>query len=120
MVFITVGELVGKYMTTDSMSGVGNRHDYLRGSHVITYKNQGWYKKAAHRKWRQQVMQRDNWLCQECLRQNRLTPATEAHHIIPLEDRLDLALDVDNGEGLCWKCHELTKRRKKIESSARV
>jgi len=82
------------------------------GRFVITYKNKGWYKKAAHRKWRQLVMQRDNWLCQECLRNGRITPATEAHHIIPLEDRPDLGLDVNNGEGLCWACHELTKKRK--------
>ena len=92
------------------------------GRFVITYKQQGWYKKAAHRKWRQLVMQRDNWLCQECLRQNRLTPATEAHHKIPLEDRPDLGLDVSNGEGLCWNCHELTKQRKqkRVPTGVRV
>lgn len=78
-----------------------------------TLKEQGWYHTSAHRKWRLLVMQRDNWLCQECLRQSRITPATEAHHKIPLEERPDLALDVDNGEGLCWNCHELTKQRKK-------
>ena len=82
---------------------------------MITYKDQGWYKKAVHRKWRQLVMQRDNWLCQECLRRGKITPATEAHHKIPLEDRPDLGLDVSNGEGLCWNCHELTKQRKKRE-----
>lgn len=58
-------------------------------------------------------MQKCNWLCQECLRQGKITPATEAHHIIPLEERPDLALDVNNGEGLCRDCHELTKQRKK-------
>ena len=91
---------------------------------VITYKDQGWYKKAVHRKWRQLVMQRDNWLCQECKRQGRtpIPQATEAHHIIPLEDRPDLALDVDNGEGLCWNCHELTKQRKqkRVPTGVRV
>lgn len=78
-----------------------------------TLKNQGWYHTPAHRKWRKLVMQRDNWLCQECLRHGKITPATEAHHKIPIEDRPDLALDVSNGEGLCWPCHELTKQRKK-------
>lgn len=81
---------------------------------MVTLKEQGWYKKAVHRNWRLLVMQRDNWLCQECLRQGRITPATEAHHIIPLEERPDLALDVSNGEGLCWSCHEQTKQRNKI------
>jgi 5-methylcytosine-specific restriction endonuclease McrA len=88
----------------------------------MTLKEQGWYKKAAHRKWRQLVMQRDNWLCRECLGQGKITPATEAHHIIPIEERPDLALDVSNGEGLCWDCHELTKRRKKkiLTNSVRI
>lgn len=83
---------------------------------MATLKAQGWYHTPAHRKWRKLVMQRDNWLCQECLRQGRITPATEAHHKIPLEERPDLALNVDNGEGLCWDCHELTKQRKKKEA----
>jgi 5-methylcytosine-specific restriction protein A len=87
-----------------------------------TLKDQGWYKKAAHQKWRMLVMQRDNWLCQECLRHGRITPATEAHHKIPLEDRPDLGLDVSNGEGLCWACHEETKIRekKKLPKGVRV
>lgn len=60
-------------------------------------------------------MQKCNWLCQECLRQGRIRPATEAHHKIPIEERQDLALDVDNGEGLCWECHEVTKQKKQKE-----
>jgi len=40
-------------------------------------------------------------------------PATEAHHAKPLEDYPELALDLDNGQGVCWDCHELTKQRKK-------
>lgn len=89
---------------------------------MVSYKDKGWYKKAAHRKWRKLVMQRDNWLCQECLRRGKITPATEAHHKIALEDRPDLALDVDNGEGLCWNCHELTKQRKqkRVPTGVRV
>lgn len=76
-------------------------------------KEQGWYHTTAHRKWRKLVMQKCNWLCQECKRNGKITPATEAHHIIPLDERPDLGLDVDNGEALCWDCHELTKPRGK-------
>ena len=89
-----------------------------------TLKEQGWYKKAVHQKWRRLVMQRDNWLCQECKRKGRtpIPPATEAHHIISIEERPDLALDVDNGEGLCWTCHEETKVReqKRLPEGVRV
>lgn len=38
--------------------------------------------------------------------------ATEVHHVRPLEDYPGLALDLDNLESLCRRCHERTKRRK--------
>lgn len=87
----------------------------------MTLKEQGWYHTTAHRRWRKLVLQRDK-LCQNCLR-NKHTPipvATQAHHKIPIEERPDLALDVDNGEGLCWACHELTKKRHKKKQPAGV
>lgn len=96
LTFVSTGRL--------GRSGVGRE---------LTLKEQGWYHTSAHRRWRRLVMQRDNWLCQECLRNKRITAATEAHHKIPIEERPDLALDVDNGEALCWHCHEETKQRKK-------
>ncbi len=73
----------------------------------MTLKEQGWYHTPAHRKWRKLVLQRDK-VCQCCKRK----PATEAHHLKPLEEYPDLALDLNNGQGLCWSCHELTKRKK--------
>ena len=54
------------------------------------------------------MLQRDK-ICQYCKR----APATEAHHVKELEEYPDLALNLDNGLGLCWNCHELTKKRKK-------
>lgn len=74
----------------------------------MTIKEQGWYHTPAHRRWRKLVLQRDK-ICQMCKR----VPATEAHHIKPLEEWPAMALDLDNGQGLCWKCHELTKQRSK-------
>lgn len=82
---------------------------------MSTLKERGWYHTPAHRRWRKLVMQKCNWLCQECLRQGRIKTATEAHHIKELEAYPELALDVNNGEGLCWDCHELTKTRIKKE-----
>jgi 5-methylcytosine-specific restriction endonuclease McrA len=81
-----------------------------------TLKEQGWYHTPAHRKWRKLILQRDK-VCQYCLKEGK-TPipiATEAHHIKPLEDYPELALDLNNGIGLCWECHELTKEKKKIK-----
>jgi 5-methylcytosine-specific restriction protein A len=82
----------------------------------MTLKEQGWYKTSAHRRWRKLVLQRDK-ICQMCKR----NPATEAHHIKPLEDYPELALDLNNGQGLCWACHELTKKHKnKLPEGIRI
>lgn len=46
----------------------------------------------------------DQPLCSRCP-PDRLTPATEVHHKKPRDVRPDLALVLDNLEGLCHACH---------------
>lgn len=79
-----------------------------------TQKEMGFYHKPAWRKIRLVALQRDNYLCQECLRKKKITPATEVHHIRPLEDYPELGLELSNLESICWACHEETKRRKYV------
>ena len=80
-----------------------------------TLKEQGFYKKAVWRKLRSQVLERDHYLCQECLRRKRFTKATEVHHLKPLEEFPELGLTPSNLESLCWFCHEATKSRSRAE-----
>lgn len=89
-------------------------------------------------KWRSDVFQRDNWTCQTCRARNGNGKSIilEAHHIKPFQKILKeflqeydqfspyddaytltrLAIkyepfwDVNGGETLCKKCHDLTKR----------
>lgn len=63
------------------------------------------YKSTAWKKCRQIVLERDNFLCQKCLKNNRVTPADMVHHIIELLDDWDKALDINNLESLCNSCH---------------
>lgn len=69
------------------------------------------YTHARHRAWRQKVLKRAGYLCEECKRYGRLdkngnpVAAVTAHHIQHLEDRPDLAYDVTNGQALCLACH---------------
>ena len=72
-------------------------------------KKQGFYHTPAWRKLRVLALQRDHYLCQECLRKKRIVKATEVHHIKPITDFPELALSLDNLECLCWSCHEETK-----------
>ena len=64
-------------------------------------------RKLTGRPWRrlrEQVMQRDKYLCQPCLRLGRYTEATEVDHIVALahggtDNRTNL-------EAICPPCHE--------------
>lgn len=76
-----------------------------------TLKEQGFYVKRPWRHCRRLALQRDNYLCQDCLARNIITTATEVHHIIPLEERPDLALTLSNLRSLCYDCHALTRLR---------
>ena len=52
-------------------------------------------------------------LCERCLLADRTTPATEVHHLRPVEtgrDRLEmesLCFDINNLQSLCHKCHKV-------------
>lgn len=76
-------------------------------------KKQGFYQSKAWRRLRVQALQRDHYLCQACLRGRRIKKATEVHHIKPVDEHPELALELSNLTSLCWDCHELTKHRPK-------
>ncbi|MEQ6353949.1 HNH endonuclease signature motif containing protein [Lysinibacillus sp. M3] len=77
------------------------------------------YSSYTWRKLRQQIKERDNFECQECKRNGLVFIDTFemnksgrrkkikliVHHKLELQDRPDLALDVDNLETLCVNCH---------------
>lgn len=54
-----------------------------------------------YHKWRNSVLERDKFTCQECGKNECL----HCHHIIPWKDREDLRFDVNNGKTLCQACH---------------
>lgn len=74
-------------------------------------KKQGFYKTSAWRRVRLLVLQRDNYLCQLRLSKKCTHIATEVHHVKPLADYPELALELSNLTSCCWECHELTKPR---------
>ncbi len=64
------------------------------------------YKTSKWKHKRLAALRRDGYLCQNCKRYGRMTPATTVHHIQHLEDRPDLALDAKNLISLCAACHD--------------
>ncbi|UED78039.1 HNH endonuclease [Brevibacillus sp. DP1.3A] len=63
------------------------------------------YRSRAWLKCREYVLLRDNHLCQQCLKKNKLTAANTVHHLKPLDEAPELALDTDNLESICPACH---------------
>ena len=63
------------------------------------YKSRKWKRK------RETILKRDEYLCRECRRYGRTTPATTVHHIVPLEQNRKLALVSGNLVSLCDACH---------------
>lgn len=65
-------------------------------------------------KWKQlrdYIINRDNYLCQDCLRSNRLVAAEEVHHIIEVKEDWDKRYDEANLVSLCKSCHRRRHRK---------
>ena len=71
---------------------------------------------------RQEVLLRDNYICQRCLgkwnqqgidpvKKIKLSSAKIVHHIKPMKDYFNKALDNDNLISLCFECHEKVEGR---------
>jgi len=57
-----------------------------------------------HQRWRQLVLARDNWICQEHKRRGEIVAGSHADHIVPLH-RGGAPFDLANGQTLCSTCH---------------
>ena len=70
-----------------------------------------YYHRKRHKEWREKVLKKAGYLCEECKRYRRLDKnglpvrATTAHHIKHREDYPELQYVVSNGRALCEKCH---------------
>ena len=71
--------------------------------------------------WREKVLTRDKYTCQFFLgnwndgkhfpNKIKIVRANTAHHIIPIKERPDLALDPNNGVALSFEAHETIEDR---------
>ena len=69
------------------------------------------YGTAKYKAWREKVLRRAGYLCEECKRYGRTdenglpVAATTAHHIKHVDECPELRYDVTNGRALCAACH---------------
>lgn len=74
-------------------------------------KSDPFYHTTAWKRVRAAALMRDHYLCVPCLEAMRRgegrkpRAATTVHHIIPREERPDLALELSNLQSICPICH---------------
>lgn len=63
------------------------------------YKTKKWKSK------REAILKRDEYLCRECKRYGKHTPASTVHHIFPLKEYPQYKLKDVNLYSCCYTCH---------------
>ena len=63
------------------------------------------YDDPIYKKFRNEVLKRDNFTCQMCNNSNKRTWKA-VHHIIKWSSSASLRYDPDNGITLCHQCHK--------------
>ena len=71
------------------------------------------YNTKAWQRMRASILARDNHICQYCLEDGTLTPATTVHHIKFLDKYPELGMETDNLISVCTDCHARIHRRRK-------
>ncbi len=69
------------------------------------------YKGSPWKKLRLIALDRDNYECQECKRQGKVSKGQNVHHLKEIYYYPKLALILDNLETLCIKCHNIEHDR---------
>ena len=89
-----------KYNFNDIEHVSGSQHGNWKGG--VTPENVSIRKSVKYRKWRKNVFERDNYICQICGQKGY---KLRAHHINNFAEYKDERMEVDNGITLCANCH---------------
>ena len=80
--------------------------------YISSNKWRKYYGTKVWRDLREQKLQ-EQPLCEICLRNDKITPATQVHHIVPFgqgedeQERWELFLNYDNLMSICKHCHAI-------------
>jgi 5-methylcytosine-specific restriction enzyme A len=96
------------------------RHRYY-DKHIRDKKAREFYHSKEWERVRQAALMRDNYLCQDCLEEKRITPADVVDHIKPVRQFWNLRLSLSNLRSLCHAHHnKKTAEDKKKYGEGRV
>ena len=82
--------------------------------HAELYTRPSAHDRGYNSKWRRRskLFLKSHPLCEECLKQNMLTPSTVVDHIVPHRGDPVLMWDeANNWQALCKRCHDKKTRR---------
>lgn len=88
-----------------------NKHYEHKYNTVTRYRNGGkrrqynFYRTRQWSRLREQILERDHFLCAYCQVRGVITPAKTVDHTVPIEYDDKLRDDVDNLAVICGKCH---------------
>ncbi|MGU3441217.1 HNH endonuclease [Bacillus cereus] len=83
-------------------------------------KLQKFYKSKEWKVLRQHALKRDNYECQICKSKGKYKCAENVHHMKEVKTHPQLALDLDNLQCLCIRCHnEVHDRLDRIQKKER-
>lgn len=105
---ISCGNLTEKaYCKTHEKIGEENRRDFTRkyNQYGRNPEINSFYQSSAWKQLRSLAYNRDNGLCQRCLKQGVIQQAHIVHHIVEVKDDWNRRLDIDNLESVCHVCH---------------
>lgn len=83
------------------MTKHNNTHRHGR----LSYEHDWFYQSKAWKKLREIALDRDNNLCQKCLKHGEITDAKIVHHIVYVDDDFSKALKLNNLMSVCYSCH---------------
>lgn len=69
------------------------------------------YKSTEWKRLRDYVLKRDNYICQECIKEDKITTCNTVHHIVEVREDFSKALNEDNLVTLCHECHNKIHKR---------
>lgn len=97
-------EIIHKILTTKKINNStpkGENHYNWKGG-----KTWERFKNPEYQKWRNSVLERDNYMCQHCNKQcKKYEKGLAAHHIKPFKNYPELRFEISNGLTLCRACH---------------
>ena len=99
---------------------IGPNHPWWKGGLTKREETLAHALRVELRNWAKEVLERDNYTCQECGKKFD-KKFLHTHHIKPISKNPSLALDVSNGITLCKNCHFTTESfGRKLEKSAKI